>query len=72
MTRCWAKASILMHAPEEKVEYTISWKRLWMPEEMECCQSPVDATDAKVLSEMVFELISALLPPSASAPAVMS
>jgi hypothetical protein len=58
--RC-SEAAVLVEAAEDEVDHAIAWECFRMAEEMESRQSPVDAADAEVFCEMVFELVAALL-----------
>ena len=58
--RC-SKPTIVMQTAEDEVDHAILWECFSVAEEMEGRQTPVDAADAEVLCEMVFELVAALL-----------
>ena len=61
VSRCCSKAAILVQAAEDEVDYAISWECFGMAEQVQCREAPVDAGDAEVFSEMIFELFAALL-----------
>jgi len=61
MARCSSKASIVVQTAQHIREQAISWKRIWMAEQMQCRQTPVDAANSQVFGEVVLELISTLL-----------
>lgn len=61
MAGCRAEAAILMQAAEHKLQHAVPWQRIWVAEEMECSQAPVDATNAQVFGKMVLKFLSALL-----------
>jgi hypothetical protein len=58
--RC-SEAAILVEATEDEVDHAIAWECFRMGQEMESCQAPVDAADAEVFCEVVFEFVAALL-----------
>jgi hypothetical protein len=61
VSRCCSEAAILVQAAEDEVDYAISWESFGMAEQVQRCEAPVDAADAEVFCEMVFELFAALL-----------
>lgn len=62
-----SKTAILVQTAEDEIEDPFSWQCIWMAEEMQCGQAPVDAADAEMLGEVVFKLVVALLQASVSA-----
>jgi hypothetical protein len=61
MSRCCTKSAIVVQTTQNKFDHAFSWKCFGVAQEMECCQAPVNATDAEVLGEVIFEFVSSLL-----------
>ena len=58
---CCAEAAIFVQAAEDKVEHAFSGESLRVAKEVQRCEAPVDAAQAEVFGEVVFELVAALL-----------
>lgn len=61
MARSWPEASVVMLTRQDKLDRLVSREGIRMSQEMESCQSPVDAIEAKMFGQPVFELIFPLL-----------
>lgn len=60
MARCSTEAAIIMQTRDDKVEDGSAWKGVWVAQEMQGRQSPVEAVEAQMFGEPVLELIFAL------------
>ena len=61
MPRRGTETAILVQAAEYEVQHTFAWESVRVTEEVESSETPVDAAEAEVFCEVVFEFVSALL-----------
>jgi len=60
VTRCSTEASAVMQARQNELDHTLAGESIGTTEQMARRQTPIQAVEAEVLCEPVFELISAL------------
>lgn len=60
MTRSGAETAIFVQTREYKVKKSASRQGVWMTEEVERSDTPVDSTQAKVFGKPIIKLIFAL------------
>ena len=61
MAWCRAEPSVVVQAVEDEVQHPVARERIRMAQEVKGIEGPVDATDAQVSGEVIFEFVPALL-----------
>jgi hypothetical protein len=54
------EAAVFVQTREHEVEEFTTWEGIRVSQEVQCCQSPVEAVEAQVFGEPVLELVFAL------------
>ncbi len=60
MSRSSAEATVLVQTRAHKVQDAVAREGIWMSQQVQCSQPPVEAVEAQVLGEPVLELVFTL------------